>query len=207
MKMEGRGDKRALQAPIAHMKLTAHMRGDGEIDIIEMTIANKIGAADELFLGGRPEDLEGALDAVPLHRATGRDGRCDEHRAVAIMSLAMAGRAHDNRGRLHSPGLLGIVGIGVIFRMDGQHRRDRTIGGAKSGWEPADAALNGKARLLKQRGHQTSGLELLHSQFAEIENVIVQQSNGPRMVIQIALDLALDGGGWQGFIHGCAFRS
>src|SRR5258705_13523006 len=121
---------------------------EGDIDVVEPTVAHEIGSADELLLRRAAEHLERTLEAEALHRALGRERARHQHRGVDVVALAMAGRALDDEGLLRHAGRLGIVRTAVVFGVDRHYRLARPVGGAKAGREARDAALDLEAALL-----------------------------------------------------------
>src|SRR5262249_24331193 len=68
----------------------------------------------------------------------------------------------------------------------GMDRDDRMAGAVacvEAGRKARDAALDLEARLLQQAGHQLGGLELLHAELAEIEDVVAEQRDRARIAI------------------------
>src|SRR5690606_4501901 len=98
---------------------------------VEPTIANEVGAADELLFGWRAENLESTLQAELRHRGFGGERAGDQHGAVDVVAFAMAGRALDDGCRLDDAGALRIVGVGIVFGVNGDDGRARTECGAE----------------------------------------------------------------------------
>ena len=82
-------------------------------------------------------------------------------------------------------GNLRIIGICVVFGVDGDHRAAAAAGGAESAYKARDAALNREASGLQKFAHQPGGLDLLHPQFAEVEDAVVERRNGLGIAFEI----------------------
>ena len=77
---ERRRDQRRLDEPVADAEFGGDVRRDGDVDVVEISLAHKVGPADKLLLSGRAEHLQRALQAVLLHRLLGRERAGDHHR-------------------------------------------------------------------------------------------------------------------------------
>src|SRR5262245_37202176 len=168
---------------MSRAELSADMIVERDIHVVEPAVAHEIGPADELLLGGPAEHLERALEAEALHRLARRDRGRDEDRSVDVVALAMAGRTFDDEALLGHAGRLRVVRAAVVFGVDRDHRIARTVARAEAGRKTGDAALDLEARLLQEAGHQPGGLELLHAELAEIEDVVAKERNRARVAV------------------------
>jgi hypothetical protein len=101
------------------------------------------------------------------------------------MAFAMAGGALDDGHLLDDTRGLRIVRIGVVFGMDGDHRLAAPAGGAEAADEARNAAFDLEAGRFEQFAHQAGGFHLLHSQFSEIEDAVVEGGDGPGIAFEI----------------------
>ena len=84
--------------------------------------------------------------------------------------------------------------------------RAGAVGRAEAGREAGDAALDLEAALLQQVGHQPGGLELLHAELAEIEDVVAGERDRLGVAVDIVEDEALLGREVVAAAHAFALR-
>src|SRR5438105_3144031 len=164
---------------------------ESDVDIVEPAVAHEIGTAHELFFGRTAKYFERASEAEFLHCALRRERGADQHRGVDVVAFAVAGRAFDNELLLRHAGALRIVRTAVVFGVDRDHRMAGTISGAEAGGESRYAALDLETAFFQQAGHEFRSLELLHTEFAEIENIVAELRYGAGVALDVIEDVPL----------------
>src|SRR3546814_9959383 len=99
------------------------------------------------------------------------------------MPLAMAGRARNDGLVLGHTGGLAVVGVGVVFGVEGDDRRTAAACGEEGGREAGDAALDRESAPLQQASHQRRRLMLLHPRLGEAENAVAE--GGDRLAVAV----------------------
>ncbi len=61
----------------------------------------------------------------------------------------------------------------------------RAVGGAEAAGEARNAALDLEAGRFEQIAHQAGGLDLLHAQFGEVEDAVVERGDGLGVAFEI----------------------
>src|SRR5262249_22067367 len=88
---------------------------------------------------------------------------------------------------------LRVVGIGVVFRVDGDDGMTRAEARAEAGRKARDATLDGKSGLFQQRRHQLRGLEFLHAKLGKIKNIVAETGDGLGITIEVVKTVGLGG--------------
>jgi len=117
---------------------------------------------------------------VTLHHLLDRKSRRRRHPAVGVVALHVAGSVLD-----HGLALIGARGLRAAWQRvnlgdDRDLRSARAIFGPQIGRHSGAAELDLESRGLERVLEQLGGFELLHAEFAEVEDRVAQQRQGRR---------------------------
>ena len=119
VKRERRGHQCALNQAVADAEIGADVIVEGRVNIVEPAVAHEVRAADKLFFRRSAKHLQRTLKTKLCHRGLRGQRTRDQHRRVDVVALAVAGRILDDRPVLGNAGRLRVVGIGIVFGVDG----------------------------------------------------------------------------------------
>src|SRR3546814_969548 len=88
------------------------------------------------------------------------------------MPLAMAGRARNDGLVLGHAGGLAVVGVGVVFGVEGNDRRAAAVCGEEGDREAGDTALDRESAPLQQASHQRRRLMRSEEHTSELQSLM-----------------------------------
>ena len=144
------------------------------VDIVEDALAHEIRLGRDLLFGHTRPDQKGPINVLALHDLLHGERSYDVHGLAGVMSLTVPGGHANDRITIGDTGLLVRLWNPVDVGAQGDDRGPGAIRPTRGprGRHAGDAELDVEALVFEKPRQITLGLELLHPQFSEREQVI-----------------------------------